>query len=54
MKTDDIGLKSRMNHVLVGLSTDSAKDLQKLDDEVRQARPNRPVVAVPPEMNSEC
>ncbi|EIN05710.1 BAR-domain-containing protein [Punctularia strigosozonata HHB-11173 SS5] len=34
VKTDDVGLKSRMNHVLVGLSTESAKDLQKLDDEI--------------------
>lgn len=32
---DDAGLKSRMNHVLVGVTQDTAKELLKIDEEVR-------------------
>ena len=35
VRTDDLGLKTRMNHVLVGVAQDTAKELLKIDDEVR-------------------
>jgi hypothetical protein len=34
VKTDDAALKSRINHVVVAMSSESAKEVQKLDEEV--------------------
>ncbi|KAJ3486052.1 hypothetical protein NLI96_g4515 [Meripilus lineatus] len=34
VRTDDLGLKTRMNHVLVGVAQDTAKELLKIDDEI--------------------
>ena len=40
IKIDDMNLKSRMNHVAITMAADSAKELTKLDDEVRSMSPN--------------
>ena len=34
MKLDDANLKTRMTHVILGMSAESSKELTKLDDEV--------------------